>query len=591
VKRIASIFVLTLIMIIPISSITNSEIYENITEHSVNDKDLSSWWWEPLELITPEFDIANYLSNIAIDEDNNIHIVTYSSDDILSAGTDIDVFYKRYDYSTKIWGEMELVSTESTSNSERPYIAVDSENNAYVVWYDTTNILSAGSDADIFYKQRTSSGWGAIEIVSTESSSGSYIPSIIVDSNGVIHVSWEDLTDYLSCGIDSDIFYKYRSLSGVWSISQVVSDYCTAQSTEVTIALDEQGSILFVWEDDTDLAGAGVDQDIFFRRLYNGFITWSPVSVVSSESTANSYSPVISNEAGGLYHVVWYDITNYNGAGSDQDIFYKSCSTSSNTWSMTEVISPESPVTSFNCDLVVDEGDFVYVVWRDSMSIGGVGDSNNVFFKYLDLDTKTWSPYTVLTYDHDSSVSRPKIDIDPFGHLHVIWLDSTDQLLGSGTDTDLFYKKFVGTPMQPSLAEINPNPISVGNISLNWLSVQDAISYEIYRETSFFSSVSGLTAIDTSTTTSYTDAVDATGYYYYAVVATNEYGDSLVSNVEFVEVIEQTSSGIFSSLEIGEILIFSGIVLGLQLIFSLLTYSLISSKIQSAAKPKPRKKK
>ncbi len=577
-------------MIIPISSITNSEIHENMTEQSVIEKDLSSWWWEPLELITPEFDVANYISNLAIDKDNNIHTITYSSDDILSAGTDIDVFYKKYDYSTKTWGEMELVSTESTAHSQRPCIAVDHENTAHVVWYDTTNILGSGVDADIFYKQRTSSGWGAVELVSTESSGNSYIPWIVVDSNGVVHVSWEDLTDYLSCGGDSDIFYKYRSLSDVWSTSQVVSDSSTAQSTEAVIALGEQGSIIFVWEDDTDYAGAGIDQDIFFRKLKNGFITWYPVSVVSSESTSDSYTPAISNEAGGLYHVVWYDITNYNGAGVDQDIFYKSCSTSSNTWSMTEVLSPESPVNSFNSDLVVDE-EYVYVVWRECMSIGGVGDSNNVFLKYLDLDTKTWSPYTVLTYDHDSYGDRPKIDIDSLGHLHVIWLDTTDHLLGSGIDTDLFYKKFVGTPMQPFLAEINPNPISVGNISLNWLSVQDAISYEIYRETSFFSSVSGLTAIDTSTTTAYTDTVETTGYYYYAVVATNEYGESLVSNVEFVEVIEETSTGIFSSLEIGELLIFAGIVLGLQLIFFLLTITLINSKIQSTSKPKTGKKK
>ncbi len=577
-------------MIIPISSLTNSKIYDNMTEKNVNDKDLSSWWWEPLELLTPEFDAANYISNLAIDKDNNIHIITYSSEDILLAGTDQDIFYKRYDYSTKTWGEMELVSTESTDHSQRPCIAVDNENTAHIVWSDYTNILGSGTDYDILYKQRTSSGWGAVEIVSTESSGGSYLPSIVVDSNGVIHVSWEDSTDYSGSGGDGDIFYKYRSLSDVWSTSQVVSDSSTAQSTEVIIALGDQGSILFVWEDDTDYAGAGIDQDIFSRRLKNGFITWYPVSVVSSESTSDSFTPTISNEAGGLYHVVWYDITNYNGAGTDQDIFYKSCSTSSNTWSMTEVISPESPETSFNSDIVVDEG-YVYVVWRDAMSIGGVGDSSNVFFKYLDLDTKIWSPYTVLTYDHDSYVSRPKIDIDNFSHLHVIWIDSTDNLLGSGTDTDLFHKKFVGTPMQPILAEINPNPISVGNISLNWLSVQDAISYEIYRETSFFSSVSGLTAIDTSTTTSYTDTVEVTGYYYYAVVATNEYGDSLVSNVEFVEVIEETSTGIFASLEIGELLIFSGIVLGLQLIFFLLTITLINSKMKSTAKPKTKKKK
>ncbi len=590
-KRIKILFFINLLILI-IGFLPSSLNVNSLTNSiSLNDDlildDLSSWWWEPLELLTPEFDTANYISNLAIDKDNNVHIVTYSSDDVLIAGTDIDIFYKKYDYSTKTWNDLELVSTESTAHSQRPYIAVDDENTAHVVWYDTTNILGSGADADIFYKQRTSSGWGAVEIVSTESTDSSYLPSMVVDSNGVIHVSWEDSTDYLGCGnLDSDIFYKYRSLSGVWSITQVVSDSSTAQSTEVVIALDEQGSILFVWEDDTDYAGSGSDQDIFFRRLNNGFVTWSQISVVSSESTAASYSPVISNEAGGLYHVVWHDISNYNGVGTDQDIFYKSCSTSSNTWSMTEIISIESPESSFDVDLVVDEGNHVFVVWRESMSIGGVGDSDNTFFKYLDLNTKTWSPYTVLTYDHDSYASRPKIDIDTLGHLHVIWLDSTDHLLGSGIDTDLFYKKFVGVPTTPVLFDILPNPRNIGAISLSWTQVQDATHYEIYKNTSFISSISGLTALDTSNTTSYVDTISLTGNYYYAIVAVNEYGKSLVSNVQFVEV-----TGIFASLDVGELIIITGTVLGSQLIFSLITYSLISSKIRTSTKTKKGKKK
>ncbi len=589
-KRIALIFVLMLLMIIPISSLTNSTIYDNMTEQSVIEKDFSSWWWEPLELITPEFDTHNYISNLAIDKDNNIHTITYSSDDILLAGTDIDVFYKKYDYSTKTWGEMELVSTESTAHSQRPCIAVDHENTVHVVWYDSTNILGAGADADIFYKQRTSSGWGAVELVSTESSASSYIPSIVVDSNGVIHVSWEDLTDYLSCGGDSDIFYKYRSLSDVWSTSQVVSDSSTAQSTEVIIALAEQGSINFVWEDDTDYAGAGIDQDIFFRKLYNGFITWSLVSVVSSESTAASYSPVISNEAEGFFHVVWYDITNYDGAETDQDIFYKSCSTSSNTWSMTEVVSIESPETSFNCDLVVDEGDHVFVVWRESMNIGGVGDSDNVFFKCLDLNTKTWSPYTVLTYDHDSYGDRPKIDIDSLGHLYVIWLDSTDHLLGSGTDTDLFYKKFVGSPETPTLNSIVPNPAQLGNISLSWTEASGAVSYQIYRDISYISSVYGLTPIATVSSISYVDDINATGTYFYTVLASNDYGQSSLSNIESIQVLEdEISPGFFKSLRIGEILVLAAIIGGVQLLITTIVVVFVKTgpKIRS---PKTGKK-
>jgi hypothetical protein len=39
------------------------------------------------------------------------------------------------------------------------------------------------------------SHWSAAEVVSTESKSRSFIPSIVVDSDGTIHVAWDDQTN------------------------------------------------------------------------------------------------------------------------------------------------------------------------------------------------------------------------------------------------------------------------------------------------------------------------------------------------------------------------------------------------------------
>lgn len=591
IKKITLFNIIILFMFILLSTKTQSTFYNTKSEINVEEKDQSSWWWEPVELLSPEFDASNYVSRMVLDNDNNMHIATYSTEDILSADVDLDIFYIKYDYSTKSRSDLELVSTESTGASQLPDIAIDSENNVHVVWYDSTNILSSGSDVDIFYKQRTSAGWGATEVVSTESSSLSYNPSIIIDSSNMVHIAWDDSTDYLGSDADTDIFYKHRSSSGVWTTTQVVSDSSIEDSYEPSIALDTQENILFAWEDYTDYAGSGIDLDIFFRRLNSDFVTWSPVNVVSSESTDVSESPTITNEESGLIHVVWEDDTDYNGAGTDDDIFYKSCSTGSNTWSITEVISIESTENSIRSDLAADMEDYLYVAWRDSTSIGGVGDEDNIFFKYLNLNTKTWSSVTVLTYDHSGYAGRPKLDVDSLGHVHAMWLDVSDEIFGSGTDWDIFYKRFVGVPEIPILEEIQPNPIPAGDISLSWSSIQDASDYKIFRENATFSSVSGLIPINTTSSAFHIDEVVTPGYYYYAIVAVNEYGESLISNLEFIEVIEETSTGFFASLELSELLVFAGIVLGLQLIFSLITYSLIISKIQSTSKPRKGKKK
>ncbi|MBY9001429.1 MAG: hypothetical protein KGD64_10965 [Candidatus Heimdallarchaeota archaeon] len=585
VKRNASIFMVMLLMIIPISSITNSMVYEDITEQSVNDKDLSSWWWEPLELLSAEFDTNNYFSRIAVDNSNNIHIVTSSDEDILSAGLDRDVFYKKFDYVTKSWSELELVSSDGSSYSENPDIAVDSTGTVHVVWLESADILGSGTDRDICYREKTSSGWGSTELVSIESDSTSTYLAIVADSNGVAHVVWEDFADYTLADGDQDIFYKHRSAAGIWSAARIVTDLSTQSAFSPDIQLDSQENVIIAWNDPSNILGSGVDQDVFYRQLDNDFITWSPLKLISSESAATSSSPCLSKGVDGMIHIVWYDYSDYEGAGTDADIFYKSYDPKLDSWSISEVVSTESTGTAFRTYIDVDGTNSVYVIWEDTTDVGGGGTGNNILFKHLDLNTHTWSSLAILTYDNTVSSFTPSLAVDSLGHVHTIFMDSDTSLLGSGADYDLFYKKFVGTPMQPVLDKINPNPASMGNIPLSWSSVQDATNYSIFRETSQFYSIAGLTAISTTNTTSFSDAVSSTGYYYYAVVATNEYGESLVSNIEFVEV-----TGIFASFELGELLIFAGIVLGMQLIFFLLTITLINSKIQSTAKPKKGKK-
>ncbi len=578
-------------MIIPISSLTNSMIYENMTEQSVNNKDLSSWWWEPLELISTEFDTPNSYSRIAVDNRNDIHIVTSSGEDILSAGTDLDVFYKKFDYVTKSWSELELVSTGSSSFSEASEIAIDSAGSIHIVWLESDDILGSGPDRDICYRGKTSSGWGSIELVSVESDSTSTYVSIVADSNGVTHVVWEDFADIIIVDGDQDIYYKHRSAVGIWSAAEIVTDLSIQSAYNPEIQLDSQENVIIAWNDLSNILGSGADQDVFYRQLDKDLITWSPLKLISSESDSTSASPSLSKGVDGMIHIVWYDYSDYEGAGTDADIFYKSYDSSLDSWSISDIASTESTGTSFRPEVEVDGTNSIYVIWEDTTDVGGGGTGNNILFKYLDLNTHTWSSLAILTYNNIASSFYPDLVVDSLGHVHTIFLDNDPSLLGSSADNDIFYKKFVGTPIQPILEKINPNPASMGNISLSWSLVQDATTYEIYKELSQFSSTSGLTAIDTSTTASYTDTVNATGYYYYAIVATNEYGKSLVSNVEFVEIIEGTSTGIFASLEIGELLIFGGIVLGMQLIFFLLTITLISSKIQSIAKPKTRKKK
>ncbi len=99
----------------------------------------------------------------------------------------------------------EVVSTESNDTSYEPSLAVASDGNIHIAWMDDTDFIGAGADWDIFYKWSVAgSGWSAPEVVSTESTSNSSYPSLAVDSSGNVHIAWQDWTDYNGAGADWD---------------------------------------------------------------------------------------------------------------------------------------------------------------------------------------------------------------------------------------------------------------------------------------------------------------------------------------------------------------------------------------------------
>jgi fibronectin type 3 domain-containing protein len=92
-------------------------------------------------------------------------------------------------------------------------------------------------------------------------------------------------------------------------------------------------------------------------------------------------------------------------------------------------------------------------------------------------------------------------------------------------------------PDAPVLSSITPNPDTDGNVTLDWNDVEGATSYNVYRDTSLITDVSGLTPISTTTSSQYEDNGLPVGTYYYVITALNATGVSNISNCESVEVV------------------------------------------------------
>jgi len=233
------------------------------------------------------------------------------------SGTDFDIWYKFYNSTSETWSPLQLVSNESNIIALTPHIAIDNENNIHITWYDETDLLGAGTDSDIFHKtyNTTTDTWSAYQLVSNESTSNSESPVIAIDSENNIHTTWRDNTSILGAGTDYDIFYKsYNSTSNTWTPYTLISNESTSTSQRPEIAADSENNIHITWSDDTD---------IYYQFYNITSNTWSPLQLVSNESTTSAAMGEIVVDSEDNLHITWYDSTNILGAGTDQDQWYQ----------------------------------------------------------------------------------------------------------------------------------------------------------------------------------------------------------------------------------------------------------------------------
>ncbi len=285
--------------------------------------DIISGNWTQTELVSSGMDKNSRNPKITNDLEGNVHITWY---DYNISDYNPNIYYRSWENSTTSWTNVERISIECTGIAQNPSIATDNNGNVHIAWQDTTNYNNSGTDNDIFYKSWnfTTEIWSTLEVVSIECNQSSYRPSIAIDSTNNLHVTWYDHTRYDNCGSDRDIFYKLRNSSTKnWNSVEIISRECNSASINPSITIDELDNIYITWQDLSDYFIAGPDEDIFYKWYNNVSKVWSIINVISIESNTYSQYPTISIKNLEKGCIAWIDLEDYNGCGGDTDIFFK----------------------------------------------------------------------------------------------------------------------------------------------------------------------------------------------------------------------------------------------------------------------------
>ncbi len=315
------------------------------------------------------------------------------------------------------WAITEVVTNESSISSFAPSVDVEPDGTVHTAWSEYTYDWPANGDYAIFYKKRTSDGiWGDREYVSTESYSAAYRPSLAVDADGTVHVVWEDET---YGGYDrSDIFYKKKPSDGEWTATELLTIDTDMGSAYPSLVAGVDGTVHVVWSDETDIYGSGEDWDIYYsKKLVDG--DWSETELVSSESEGNSWMPSMDVENDGTVHVSWTDLP----FGEVETINYKK-KPPGDDWMPVESIFSE-PVGLWDSFLAVDAIGTVHAVWLYW---------NSVLYKKKPSGC-SWTEEEDISVDGYQCVT-PALAIDQENTVHVGFI-----MYRSNENPQVFYRK------------------------------------------------------------------------------------------------------------------------------------------------------
>ncbi|UCH90164.1 MAG: exo-alpha-sialidase [Thermoplasmata archaeon] len=256
-----------------------------------------------------------------IDENDNIYVVW---EDERNSKTDYDIYFTNSSDSGVTFSPNVLVDDDTSLRLQKsPRLAVKVEGattEIYVVWQDERR---APTNYDIMFSKSTDGGktWGDgldndndIEINDMVVSAQEH-PSIALDSNGHIFVTWDDEREENYKNI-----YMSNSTDGgaTWSTNWNITDYATGTSDQTHPVVSAYNNYMTIaWIDNRH----GVAQsDVFFALSDDNGATFGPFLIVNqgaSESIASTPDVILAGPT--TAYIAWEDTRDENRG---RDIYF-----------------------------------------------------------------------------------------------------------------------------------------------------------------------------------------------------------------------------------------------------------------------------
>lgn len=298
--------------------------------------------WGSPERLTWNIGYSN-TPRLCLSPNGNLHVVWFDD----TSGAD-EIYYKRSINGGASWSTPVRL-TWNTSNSRRPWIVSDSNNNMFIFWYD-----SVAFNSDIYYKKSTNNGlsWGTLNRFTWTATQNTH-PVAAINSSNHIHVAWFD------GGTLKEIYHKSSADGGSsWSVTHRLT-WNTGKTYSPVLAIDSNDDIHMVYDDDT----VG-NPEVYYKKSTNNGNTWTAPSRLTWTSKI-SRMQTISVDSNDDLHIVWGESTI-----SGYDLYYKNSMNSGTSWSTPERLTWNDG-WSIDPFLVPGAAGVIHLVWADDFGYKG----------------------------------------------------------------------------------------------------------------------------------------------------------------------------------------------------------------------------
>lgn len=240
--------------------------------------------WRAAQLIETDNSGAALIPQLAMNSSSNAVAVWQQSD-----GTRTNIWANRYSTAGG-WKTAQLIETDNTGNAQKPQVAIDPSGNAVAVWQQYDNIRY-----NIWANRYTpAGGWGTAQLIETDNAGSAQYPQVRMDSTGNAIAIWQQLD-----GVNYIVRGSRYTVAGGWGAPQLIQTDTSNYSYFPQLAVNAAGNAVAVWQQYD-----GSRDNVWANRYVAG-VGWGTAQLIENDNTGDVSNPQVTMDNSGNAMAVW----------------------------------------------------------------------------------------------------------------------------------------------------------------------------------------------------------------------------------------------------------------------------------------------